>query len=202
MSIISKPNTFSPNTIINSSEVNSNFDTIYNDYNGNVAAANLATGAVTTAKIADANVTTAKLADANVTTAKLADASVTSLKLAENFFRGRLQSDTTNTSPTGLTIQHGWGYILGSGGTNKRETKSVTFPVSFSSAPIILCSYTGLSTTLPTDVSDFDSSGGVGTIRDANCTATTTTGFTAITYDSGNLSANYYGFTWIAIGTV
>jgi phage-related minor tail protein len=71
MSIISKPNTFSPNTIISSSEVNSNFDTLYNDYNGNVSSANLATDAVTTAKIADVNVTTAKLADSAVTPAKI-----------------------------------------------------------------------------------------------------------------------------------
>lgn len=71
MSVIAKPYTFSPNTTISSSQVNANFDTLYNDYNGGIAAANLATGAVTTAKIADSNVTTAKIADDNVTAAKI-----------------------------------------------------------------------------------------------------------------------------------
>ena len=71
MSIINKPNTFSPNTTIGSSQVNSNFDTLYNDYNGSISAANLASNAVTTAKIADANVTTAKIADGAVTNAKV-----------------------------------------------------------------------------------------------------------------------------------
>lgn len=76
MGIINKPNDFTANTTASASEVNDNFDTIYNEFNGSIAAANLATGAVTTAKIADSNVTTAKIADDNVTAAKLADDSV------------------------------------------------------------------------------------------------------------------------------
>lgn len=71
MSILSKPYTFSPNTTASSSEVNANFDTLYNDYNGGISAANLADNAVTTAKITDLNVTTAKLADGSVSAAKL-----------------------------------------------------------------------------------------------------------------------------------
>lgn len=71
MSSISKPNTFSANTTMSSSEVNDNFDTIYNDYNGSISSVNLASNAVTTAKIADSNVTTAKIADASVTNAKI-----------------------------------------------------------------------------------------------------------------------------------
>lgn len=66
MSSISKPYTFSPNTSAASSEVNSNFDTIYNDYNGGISATNLADSAVSTAKIADDAVTNDKLADASV----------------------------------------------------------------------------------------------------------------------------------------
>jgi len=71
MSTISKPHTFSPNTTISSSQVNADFDTLYNDYNGNIDASNLATSAVSTAKIADSAVTTAKIADSNVTAAKI-----------------------------------------------------------------------------------------------------------------------------------
>ncbi len=43
--LITKPNTFTPNTIIRSSEVNANFDTIYNEVNGNLNNANIAASA-------------------------------------------------------------------------------------------------------------------------------------------------------------
>ena len=66
MSSISKPYTFSPNTSAASSEVNANFDTIYNDHNGGISAANLADSAVSTAKIAADAVTNAKIADAAI----------------------------------------------------------------------------------------------------------------------------------------
>jgi len=72
MAIVNKPNTFSSNTTISSSEVNSNFDTLYNEFNGSISAANLADDAVTSAKLADNAVVTASIADASVTNAKLA----------------------------------------------------------------------------------------------------------------------------------
>lgn len=45
MATLTLPNTFSPNTTILSAAVNSNFTTIYNDYNGNITNANIAAGA-------------------------------------------------------------------------------------------------------------------------------------------------------------
>lgn len=98
MSTLSKPHTFSPNTTISSSQVNSNFDTLYNDYNGGIDASNLASSAVTTAKIAD-------LA---VTAGKLAAASVTADKLALGVLQSNVATDeaTTSTSYTDLaTVQ-------------------------------------------------------------------------------------------------
>lgn len=95
MSVIAKPYTFSPNTTASSSQVNSNFDTLYNDYNGGISAANLATDAVTTAKIADSNVTTAKIADDAVTAAKL-DSDATG--------HGFLEIDRTTLGSAGNTI--------------------------------------------------------------------------------------------------
>lgn len=71
MSTISKPHTFSPNTTISSSQMNSNFDTLYNDYNGGINASNLASSSVSTAKIADSAVTTDKINDGAVTNEKL-----------------------------------------------------------------------------------------------------------------------------------
>jgi hypothetical protein len=70
MGVVSLPNTFSPNTTISSSEVNSNFSTIYNEFNGSISSANLANDAVTTAKIDDDAVTTAKILNSAVTVAK------------------------------------------------------------------------------------------------------------------------------------
>lgn len=77
MGLINKPNTFTANTTASASEVNDNFDTIYNEFNGNIGAANLASNAVTTAKINDAAVTTAKLNDGSVTPAKLTSGAAT-----------------------------------------------------------------------------------------------------------------------------
>jgi len=45
MATVTKPSTFSSGETIRSAEVNSNFDTIYNDYNGNITNANIASGA-------------------------------------------------------------------------------------------------------------------------------------------------------------
>lgn len=71
MGLISRPNSYTANTTIVASEVNDDFNTIYNEFNGGIGAANLATDAVTEAKLADGTVTTAKLADTSVTNAKL-----------------------------------------------------------------------------------------------------------------------------------
>lgn len=103
MGVIVKPNTFSANTTISSSQMNANFDTIYNDYNGGIAAANLATDSVTTAKIADSNVTTAKIADSNVTTAKILDSNVTNAKVAAGFVVQTVSTPFTAVA-TGTTV--------------------------------------------------------------------------------------------------
>jgi hypothetical protein len=71
MAIVNKPNTFSGNTTISSSEINSNFDTLYNEFNGSISSANLVDDAVTAAKLADNSVGTANITDAAVTPAKL-----------------------------------------------------------------------------------------------------------------------------------
>jgi len=45
MAIIVKPNTFTAGTTAKAAEVNSNFDTLYNDYNGNITTVNLSSSA-------------------------------------------------------------------------------------------------------------------------------------------------------------
>lgn len=71
MGTIVKPNTFTSGTSAVASEVNANFDTIYTEFNGNIEAANLASGAVTNAKIGALAVSSGKLASGAVTAAKL-----------------------------------------------------------------------------------------------------------------------------------
>lgn len=203
MSIVNKPNTFSANTTISSSEVNDNFDTLYNDYNGGISAANLATDSVTTAKIPDSNVTTAKIADLNVTTGKIADTGVTSAKLAEAFFRGRHQADTTNSAPTGLTVQFGWGFVEGTAADEVTET--VTFPTTFSTIPLYIgVSSVGLINSLPNSLDDFTSETGSGPIS-ATASEIVAASFKVQIARSDTVATgagNYYGFTWLAIGAV
>lgn len=45
MATISRPNSYTANTTIEPSQVNNDFNTIYNDYNGNITNANIAEGA-------------------------------------------------------------------------------------------------------------------------------------------------------------
>ncbi len=53
MATISKPTTFSSGATIFASEHNNNFDTMYNDYNGNITNVNIATGAAIVASKLD-----------------------------------------------------------------------------------------------------------------------------------------------------
>lgn len=104
MGTISKPNTFSPNTTISSSDVNDNFDTIYNEFNGSISAANLATGAVVTAKIADDAVTVDKIADNAVTTSQILNGAVTANKLGTGATNTTVATSETTTSSSYVAL--------------------------------------------------------------------------------------------------
>lgn len=118
MAIVNKPNTFSGNTTISSSEVNSNFDTLYNEFNGSISAANLADDAVTAAKLADNAVVAANIDSGAVDGTKL---STSAIKLG--YAQITSSFTTTSTSPvqvTGLTAT----VTIPSGG---RSVKITTF---------------------------------------------------------------------------
>jgi hypothetical protein len=52
MGIVSKPNTFTAGTAARASQVNQNFDAIYNDYNGGINDANISsTAAIKASKV-------------------------------------------------------------------------------------------------------------------------------------------------------
>lgn len=67
MGLINLPNSFSPNTTIDSSDVNDNFSTIVNTINGNLDANNLGSGVITASKIADGTITADKLVNNTLT---------------------------------------------------------------------------------------------------------------------------------------
>lgn len=150
MGVINKPYTYSANTTISSSKVNANEDTIYNEFNGSISAANLASDAVTTAKIADSNVTTAKIADDAVTPAKIASDAVTAAKMLHGLIKGRVGGDASAWGTTGTT-----GYdtsannVLiqtGSVATSSGAAATVTFQTAFSQNPVIIGSQQGSTT--------------------------------------------------------
>jgi hypothetical protein len=66
-------------TAPDASQVNNPLNTIYDEFNGNITSANLASNAVTTNKVQDSAITTAKIDDGAVTTAKLASATQNNL---------------------------------------------------------------------------------------------------------------------------
>lgn len=128
MTSISKNYDFTQGTAANASEVNANFDTIYNDYNGSISSTNLAASAITTAKIADANVTTAKIADANVTYAKL----------LSTIFSGQVQTYTNAGTAGGAGhyvnlggIKLYWGVTASIATTTTAIAKVINMPASF-----------------------------------------------------------------------
>lgn len=127
---------------------------------------------------------------------------IPSTGLRENFFRGRLQADTTNSAPTGLTIQHGWGYIVGNG--TARLSKTVTFPTAFTSPPIVLVSFISAAATAdgtPTSTGSFNVDW--GSFRGAASDDITTSSFLMRLEAVANHSASFnFGFSWIAIGVV
>lgn len=73
---------FGTGTTILASEVNTDFNALVNEVNGNLDENNLADNSVTTTKITDLSVTAAKLAADAVETAKIVDLAVTTGKLA------------------------------------------------------------------------------------------------------------------------
>lgn len=144
--------------------------------------------------------------DGDIPTAKIADGAVTSTKLAENFLRGRVQANTSNSAPTGLTIQTGWGYITGDGVAGTR-TKDVTFPTPFTTLHSLTSGSIGYKSgnPAPTAITDFNTDGPGTDPFSIQSGAVTLSGFRAraAREDAGTwATSDYAGFSWIAIGVV
>ena len=72
MGIIAKPFTFADGTVIVAANLNSDYDAIYSEFNGNIDNANIKAGAgIDGAKLLASSVTAAQLANNSVTSAKI-----------------------------------------------------------------------------------------------------------------------------------
>lgn len=115
MAQVNKPYTFGPNTTISSSNVNDNFDTIYDEFNGNITEANLADDAVTENKIADGSVTSAKLASGLVDNGWVALSGTASVSTGYN--KGNREYDLTFNTDLSSTLSPGMRLKLSRGTT-------------------------------------------------------------------------------------
>ena len=156
----------------------------------------------------------ANVPDGSITSAKIADGAVTSAKLEhsgphipitpdENGLVKMAvlrQDSTTNTYSKDQVIVIGWGYKQGD--ESDEMSEAVDFGITFSTAPIVLTAMAGqrpVASGAPSSSGDFD----IDSIKKVTCTKdVTTTGFTI--YMGGETLGNdrYWGYTWIAIGTL
>lgn len=126
---------------------------------------------------------------------------INSTSLKEAFFRGKYQSDTTNSTPTGLTAQFGWGQILGNATNNITET--VTFPSAFTTINSVICIPIGAHTSAATAITSFTSNYGAVNVTLTTEDITTSSFLVNLVRSSGTFTNTvYFGYSWIAIGTV
>jgi hypothetical protein len=86
MSIIAIPITFVDTNVLTANQLNSNFQAIFNEFNGNITDANIKPGAgIAGSKLAAAGVTGTQLANAAVADAKLDYTSVKVLRIGPTF---------------------------------------------------------------------------------------------------------------------
>ena len=114
------------------------------------------------------------------------------------------QDDTTNAYKNNQVILTGWGYKVGNGTRDLED--AVSFGITFLDVPIVLVSGVLYSTSVPTSLSDLifgnNDRGGIAT---AGPKSISTTGFTASMAAESTITfatTEYYGYTWIAIGTL
>ena len=171
----------------------------------NVTTAKIADANVTTAKILDANVTSAKLASSAVTTGKIASAAIDSVSLFATTLRPTVTC-TSGTRPAATTAGQfiwetdtkralvsdasGWHYVkpvadvftINFGGSN-RKSATITFPFTFSAAPIVVAACQALGASNIEGVT-------------LNVNSITTTGFTYTAYNTWGTSYSQTVNAW------
>lgn len=181
MGVVAIPNTFSNGSIFDAPQVNTNFSTIYNEFNGNIDNANIKSGAnIDAAKLLNASVLTAKIADLAITDAKLEYASVKVLRIGP-----------THPGGNGLRVARG-----GKAFTYAAGVVSITITFStdsddgnpvFSAAPRLVGTIEGGSTT---------------TVNGYRITSRLASAVVVEIRETSGASAASGTFHWVAIGTV
>lgn len=107
--------------------------------------------------------------------------------------------DTTNTYINAF-IQRGTGWIIGNGTAS--ITQSVSFPVTFTSSAVTVVATPMGGVGSPSSEASFNAPGGV--VICAGVGSISSAGFTIeLNRATGNYSGStYYGYNWIAIGTI
>lgn len=156
---------------VTAASINNQINTVVNDYNGNITAANLASNAVTTAKVTAANITAAKLSHGVIYRRQgstTGDAS---------WYTGG--TSNTDTSAKEVFIQVGSAIYPGTG------TLTVTFPVTFNQVPLVFAQVT-------TAVSQNS------WVRISAVTATTFS--TQVFINNTTTTGDNQTFSWMAVG--
>ncbi len=91
-------------TLIESAEVNVDFNLIYNDYDGNVDSTNIRAGSITGDRLVDGTITATQLGTDSVTTIKIKDLAVTTAKLAGDIPSSKLAIGATVSHPIGAVV--------------------------------------------------------------------------------------------------
>ena len=112
------------------------------------------------------------------------------------------QDKTVAAYQDGSIVQHGWGFLVAS--SVQENVGTVTFPLPFSTVPVVYCMGAGVAGATPATVADFasgpDNENLTWTMNPRNVTVT---GFNPGFYSSGAFgAAKYLGYTWMAIGTL
>lgn len=184
MANIAKPNTFSANTTISSSQVNDNFDTIYDEFNGNISEANLADNAVTEDKVASNAVTTPKIADTAVTYTKLIS-TIFSEQVTSNSNPGTAGGTRNYINLGGIKLCWGITNSITRSGVGG-ETRGITLPTSFFS------SVTGLASNYQSSADERNT---------AKIQTFSTSALTVHIYNYSGGTGGVSNVSWFVIGT-
>lgn len=140
--------------------------------------------------------------DGIIVTRHVGSNQITSPKIAEAFVRGRKKAANTTSAPTGLTLQYGWDYVVGSGVSEL--VKAITFPVAYTEPPVVILvpmAAAPVANGTPADTNSFITH--FSAIKGTQSDDITTSGFNARCFADASFSSTFnFGFSWIAIGKV
>jgi hypothetical protein len=151
-------------------------------------------GAIGAAQIADGAVGASHIADEAIGASQIADSAITEVNV--------LRRDDSVSNQADRVIVAGWGYMPGNGEASMNE--SVNFGITFTESPVVVVSFIGSTATRPANIGVFSGdwiNNKIAMVAPMNITSAN---FSA--HFSRNTSSfytdHYYGYSWIAIGTV